>query len=53
VEKIRGEIFEFIHCCSEDVSSYNLESWFKHAQKLWEFTDGYANLTDYNTLEEK
>ena len=53
MEKVRENILNCIHCCSEDASSYTLETWFKHAQKLWEFTDGYASLTDYNTLEEK
>jgi hypothetical protein len=53
VDKVRGKISNFIHRCSEDTSSYTLESWFKHAQKLWEFTDGFVSLTDYNTLEEK
>jgi hypothetical protein len=37
----------------DDTASYTLESWFQFAQKFWEFTNGYAGLTDYTTLEER
>jgi hypothetical protein len=37
----------------DDTASYTLESWFQFAQKFWEFTDGYAGLTEYSTLEER
>jgi hypothetical protein len=35
----------------EDIASYTLESWFKFAEKFWEFTDGYSGLTEYSTLK--
>jgi hypothetical protein len=40
-------------CSKDDTASYTLESWFQFAQKFWEFTDGYAGLTEYSTLEER
>jgi hypothetical protein len=37
----------------EDIASYTLETWFHFAQKFWEFTDGFAGLTNYSSLEER
>jgi hypothetical protein len=37
----------------ENTASFTLESWFQVAQKFWEFTNSYAGLNDFTTLEER